>query len=72
MHWPLPKMNFGSVGKMPAVRKDESEQEYISRAVSMMMKNEGLSKEHALGKAYGMYRQHVKDKKKRKRTRARR
>lgn len=42
---------------MPNPKKGESKDSYISRAVSEMMKSEGLSQKHALGKAYGMWDQ---------------
>ena len=41
---------------MPAVKQGETEEEYIARAVPIMMKSEGLSQKHALGKAYGMFK----------------
>ena len=47
---------------MPRPHKGESKSAYISRAVRYMMKVEGLSQDHALGKAYGMWRQHKKKK----------
>lgn len=48
---------------MPAVKKNESRQEYISRAMHEMVHNEGLGVNHALGKAEGMYDQHIKKQK---------
>jgi len=47
---------------MPKPRKGESKSKYISRAVRYMMDQEGLSQKHALGKAYGMWKQHLKNK----------
>ena len=44
--------------KMPAVRKGESEQAYVSRCIAYCIKNEGLTQEQAAGKCYGMYRSH--------------
>ena len=46
---------------MPAVKPGESEKSYISRCVPYVMK-EGKTKEQALGKCYGMYRQARKKK----------
>ena len=48
---------------MPKPRKNEKKSSYISRAVEYMMRVEGLSQKHALGKAYGMWRQHKGEKK---------
>ena len=45
---------------MPEPRKNETEEDYIGRAVSYMIKTEGLSQKHALGKAYGMWRERQK------------
>ena len=42
---------------MPHPRRGEGRAAYISRAVRYMIKVEGLSQKHALGKAYGMWRQ---------------
>jgi hypothetical protein len=55
--------------KLPAVRKGEEKNEYISRAISYLMKNERLSQDHAIAKAYGMWRQHLKNKGKRNKQR---
>ena len=41
---------------MPKPKLNESEGKYIPRAVSYMMKKEGLTQDQALGKAYGMFR----------------
>ncbi|KKM22147.1 hypothetical protein LCGC14_1628350 [marine sediment metagenome] len=41
---------------MPKLRKGESKSAYIKRVVRYMMKVEGLSRDKALGKAYGMWR----------------
>jgi len=43
---------------MPAVRKGESEQAYVSRCIAYCIRNEGLTQEQAAGKCYGMYRSH--------------
>jgi len=50
---------------MPQPNKNEKKAEYISRAVKYMVEKEGLSQKHALGKAYGMWEQHLKNKNKR-------
>jgi hypothetical protein len=47
---------------MPKVRKGETRKNYISRAISHMVKKEGLSQKHAVAKAHGMWRQHLKKK----------
>ena len=41
---------------MPEVRKGEKSQDYISRCISVVMK-EGKTKEQAAGQCYGMLRQ---------------
>ena len=41
---------------MPKPRKGETKSKYISRAVSYMIKKEGLTQKHAVGKAHGMWR----------------
>jgi len=48
---------------MPKVRKNEKKSDYIGRAISYIMKKEGLSQKQAVGKAYGLWRQHIKNKK---------
>ena len=45
-------------GEMPHPKKGESKSAYISRAVRYMIKVEGLSQDHALGKAYGMWKEY--------------
>jgi len=45
---------------MPHPKKGESKSAYISRAVSYMMRVEGLSQKHAVAKAHGMWKQHKK------------
>ena len=47
---------------VPRPHRGESKSEYISRAVRYMVKVEHLTQDHALGKAYGMWRQHKKKK----------
>lgn len=42
---------------MPTPRKDEKESDYISRCVEQVME-EGLDKDQALGKCYGMWKEH--------------
>ena len=44
---------------MPTVKKGEKRNDYVKRAVPVMMK-EGLSQKAAVGKAEGMYSQHQK------------
>ncbi len=54
---------------MPNVKKGESRNKYVSRAIPMMMKEEGLSQKQAVGKAEGMYthaKKHTTKKHKRK------
>lgn len=52
---------------MPRKRKNETRQDYISRAIPYLMKKEGLSQKAAVGKAHGLARQKF-----RKTTRSRR
>jgi len=40
---------------MPAVKKGESRNAYVSRCVPYCMKKEGLSQKAAVGKCEGMY-----------------
>jgi hypothetical protein len=47
---------------MPTVKKGETRQEYVSRAMHEMVHGEGLSVQHAVGKAEGMYDSHLKKK----------
>jgi len=51
---------------MPKPKKGESKNHYISRAVRYMIEKEGLTQQHALGKAYGMWEYYKRKKKKRK------
>lgn len=51
---------------MPKVRSGESRKAYTSRAIPYMIEKEGLSPDHASGKAHGMYDQYLKKKRKRK------
>ncbi len=51
---------------MPAVRKGEKESDYVPRCVKYVIDNEGLDQKAALGKCYGMYKQHQKNQKKTK------
>lgn len=43
---------------MPTVKEGESEESYVSRCIAYCIKNEGLTKEQAAGKCYGMYKNH--------------
>ena len=45
---------------MPEPRKGEKKSSYISRAISYMVRVEGMKRDHAVAKAYGMWRQHLK------------
>ena len=47
---------------MPSVKPNESEQAYVSRCVKYVMDKEGLSQKQALGKCYGMYKNHKRGK----------
>jgi hypothetical protein len=49
---------------MPRPRKGESKKAYISRAISYMVRVEGLEQKHAVAKSYNMWRQHKKKGKK--------
>lgn len=42
---------------MPKPRKGERRSEYVSRAIKHMVEFEGLRQKHAVGKAYGMWKQ---------------
>lgn len=46
---------------MPSVKKGESRNAYVSRAVHMMVHREGLTPKHAVGKAEGMYDSYKKN-----------
>jgi len=50
---------------MPAVRPKESRNDYVSRCVPYVMKEEGLTQEQAVGKCFGLYDQHRKAARKR-------
>jgi hypothetical protein len=41
---------------MPEIKLGESQDAYVSRCIAYCIKNEGLTKEKAAGKCYGMYR----------------
>ena len=45
---------------MPAVRPKESRNDYVSRCVPYVMKEEGLTQEQAVGKCEGMYTSYKK------------
>ncbi len=47
----------GRANTMPEPRPNETKKHYISRAIAYMIREEGLSQEHAAGKAYGMWDQ---------------
>lgn len=40
---------------MPAVKRGESRNDYVKRAVDMLVHKEGLSPKAAVGKAEGLY-----------------
>jgi len=48
---------------MPTPKPKETQQEFISRCISYVIKEEGLDKDQAAGKCYGIWRQHKKKKK---------
>lgn len=52
---------------MPDVRPGESRKHYVSRAIPIIMDEDGRSPRQAAGKAHGMYDQYLKRKRKRKR-----
>lgn len=45
---------------MPRPHKGEKKNEYISRAIEYMREIEKLDQKHAVGKAYGMWKQSKK------------
>ena len=45
---------------MPKPKPGEDRKSYLQRAVRMMIHEEGLKPMHAVAKAYGMWREHVK------------
>lgn len=45
---------------MPDVKKGEKRNDYVSRCVQYVMKNEGLDQKAAVGKCEGMYTEHTK------------
>ena len=49
---------------MPRPLKGESRESYIARAIRYMIKHEGLSRDHAVAKAHGMWRQYRKKQRK--------
>jgi len=48
---------------MPSVKPNEKQSDYISRCVSYCMDKEGLDQKAAVGKCYGLWKQHLKNKK---------
>ena len=48
---------------MPSPRKGESEHEYIQRAIRHMVDKENITYQQASGKAYGIWRERAKWKK---------
>ena len=52
------------VPPMPKPRKNEEKSDYIARAIRYLMEKERLSQKHAVAKAYGMWKQHLKEKRK--------
>jgi len=40
---------------MPAVKPNESRNDYVSRCIPYVIKNEGATQEQAVGKCEGMY-----------------
>jgi len=54
------------VVKMPRPRKGEKKSEFISRCISMVIKESGTkSQAHAIAKCHGIWKQHLKKKRKR-------
>lgn len=51
---------------MPKIRKGQTRNSYIPECVAYVMKNEGLTKDQAVGKCEGLYNQHEKKHKKSK------
>jgi hypothetical protein len=51
---------------MPAVRKGESRNSYVKRAVHQMVHEEGMEPKAAVGRAEGMYNSHWTGPKKKK------
>jgi hypothetical protein len=45
---------------MPRPLKGETKSSFISRAIRYLIRKEGLSKDHAVAKAHGIWRQHKK------------
>lgn len=51
---------------MPRPLKGESKKSFISRAIRYLIRKEGLARDHAVAKAHGIWKQHVKGKGKKK------
>ena len=45
---------------MPKPMKGEKRADYVHRAMREMMGKEGMEKKAAMGKAYGMWREHMR------------
>ena len=48
---------------MPKVKPGMKKSEYVKYCISFVMKNEGLEQKAAVGKCYGLWKAHLKDKK---------
>ena len=48
---------------MPKVKPGMKKSEYVPFCISYVMKNEGLDQKAAVGKCYGLWKAHLKDKK---------
>jgi recombinational DNA repair protein RecR len=48
---------------MPKILPSDDQESYVSRCIPYVMKNEGLNKEQAAGKCFGLFRNHKKNKK---------
>lgn len=44
--------------KIPNVKKGESEQDYVSRCIPIVMKEGNVTRQQAAGKCFGMYREY--------------
>ncbi len=56
----MSKINLISVDvSKPSVKAGESQDDYVSRCIPYVMKNEGLDQKQASGKCFGMYRGHT-------------
>ncbi len=47
---------------MPSVKPNEKRSEYVSRCIAFVTKEEGLDSKQAAGKCFGLWKQHLKNK----------